>query len=145
MTSTTFRGNATFYTDRFGAPREIAATVGWTVELDGAGGARMVSFDPITTAPIHTLFGDDVTTVTARDAQPGTLDAATGAFRVLVTLHFAQSLSSSLDSDIAVELAGTIAPGGAMNADASGTFRGGYLDGAPGRVVVSGSWSPPPR
>ncbi len=118
--------------------------VEWVVELDGAV-ARLTSFAAVSTPPLHTWFGDDVTTVTLVSTQPGTFDAASGALRVSVTLHFAQSLSSHLDSELSVTLDGTIAPGGAMPASASGTFRGGYLDGAPGRLAVSGNWSPPPR
>jgi hypothetical protein len=144
----TFTGTATLTTTNALAAGPFASPLQLGLRLDGLRTYIVVtSFPPITTAPIDTPLGQDITTITKGDGGFG--GYTNGNISVEITLHFDHSLRLAGDSDLTVILR-TLPPGSPVAADGavtlagSGTFQHGFLGGATGTLVIAGTITPVP-
>lgn len=112
---------------------------------------RISRFEPTTTAPSLTPFGENTTTVSLAAGGSGTI-SPTRNLSVQIRLHFEHSLRSSTNpiiaslagpSDLTLTLTGDVA-NGHVTLTGSGTFVGGYLDGSIGNLTVTGTIVPSP-
>lgn len=147
----TFTGTAELRTNHPDARGPFRSNINLTVKFsDCRASISITSFPPIVNS-FGTLIGQNTSTVSLIQGDPGSFDSSTGRTVIPVTLGFANSLRVFGNSTLPLRLlaegvpAGNKPDTGIVTLSGTGTFMGGALGGYQGTLTVTGSFSPRPR
>jgi hypothetical protein len=145
-----FNGSATMTTTNMWATGPFTAAIPLEVSLTNCRATLGITrFDPISPPPFPVPGGSNRATLSLAGGGVGPINTSNGRIDIPVLLRITNTNAAGGTSLIDVTLS-TANPGGSRltsgsaTLTGSGVFRGGFLDGATGSFVVTGTFTPAP-